>query len=198
MRAPTPSRSEPRTLGGNVDATPASRSITVDVTAPPTTIDSGLRGDQRLHAHIQLLLHRRHSDFECRVDSGSFTACTSPHTTAVLGEGAHTFEVRAKDPVSNVDATPASRSITVDVTAPPTTIDGGPSGPTNDSTPTFNFSSTDGTATFECRVDSGSFAACTSPHTTPVLTDAAHTFEVRAKDAAGNVDATPRLAGVLG
>ena len=43
-------------------------------------------------------------------------------------------------------------------------------------------------ATFECRVDNGAFAACSSPFKTAALTDGPHTFEVKAKDEAANTD----------
>jgi Bacterial Ig-like domain len=80
-----------------------------------------------------------------------------------------------------------------DTTPPETTINSGPSGPTNDSTPTFGFSSSEAGSTFQCHVvDAGSFAGCTSPHTvSPALADGPHTFEVEAKDAANNTDPTP-------
>ena len=78
----------------------------------------------------------------------------------------------------------------VDATPPETTIDSGPTGLTNDATPTFTFSSNEATSTFRCRVDSGTFAACSSPHTTATLSTGAHTFEVRATDDAGNTDPT--------
>jgi hypothetical protein len=55
------------------------------------------------------------STFECRVDGGPFAACDSPFTTAKLDEGAHNFDVRARDHSENFDATPASRSFTVDL-----------------------------------------------------------------------------------
>jgi hypothetical protein len=90
-----------------------------------------------------------------------------------------------------VDTTPATRSFTVDTTAPDTSIDSGPAGATNDSTPTFSFSADQPGSSFECRVDGGAWAACSSAHTTATLGDGSHTFEVRATDPAGNSDPTP-------
>jgi hypothetical protein len=77
-----------------------------------------------------------------------------------------------------------------DTTAPDTTIGSGPTGLTNDATPTFAFTSEAG-ATFQCKVDAAAYAACTSPLTTATLTNGAHTFAVRAVDGASNPDATP-------
>ncbi len=78
-----------------------------------------------------------------------------------------------------------------DTTQPQTTITAGPSGPTNDSTPTFTFSSNEAGSTFECRVDGDAFALCSSPHTTATLPDGPHTFAVSAIDDGNNTDATP-------
>ena len=71
-------------------------------------------------------------------------------------------------------------------TVPPTTTISGPSGTTNDPTPTFGFSSEAG-STFECKLDSGSYASCNSPKTTAHLADGSHTFYVRATDSADNL-----------
>jgi len=73
--------------------------------------------------------------------------------------------------------------------APKTTIASGPTGTVQTSTATFTFSSTDPTATFECRVDNGPFAPCASPHTIASLANGPHTFDVRATSAAGIVGA---------
>ncbi|MCH7476583.1 MAG: hypothetical protein IIA14_00595 [SAR324 cluster bacterium] len=56
--------------------------------------------------------------------------------------------------------------------------------PTNDSI--FEFSSPDVGATIECKLDTGSYAACTSPKTYSGLTGS-HSLLMRARDAAGNV-----------
>ena len=58
--------------------------------------------------------------FECAVDDGALVACTSPHTTAELADGRHTFAVRAVG--ANPDPTPAVLTFRVDATAPPTAI----------------------------------------------------------------------------
>ena len=80
-----------------------------------------------------------------------------------------------------------------DATAPDTTITAGPAegSTTNDSTPSFEFSSTEPGSVFSCHVDDSSSAACSSPVTVSALPDGQHTFVVAATDPAGNTDATP-------
>ncbi len=83
--------------------------------------------------------------------------------------------------------------------APPdTVIDAGPADPTNDASATFIFHGTDDVTppaalTFECQLDGGGWSACASPASYTGLSDGPHTFEVRAKDPAGNVDPTPAV-----
>ena len=125
------------------------------------------------------------STFQCRIDFALPVSCTSPFTTQSLADGTYTFGVSATGP-SGLDESPATRVFTVDTVAPGTTIDSGPSNPTNDSTPTLAFSASETGATFECELDGGGFAACTSPHTTAELSPGPHSFAVRATDAAGN------------
>jgi hypothetical protein len=76
-----------------------------------------------------------------------------------------------------------------DTTAPDTTIDSGPSGTITVAEATFTFSSEAG-ATFECRLDGAAYSACTSPKSYTNLSNGSHTFDVRATDGAGNVDAS--------
>jgi parallel beta-helix repeat protein len=176
---------------GNADPTPASRSITVDTTAPDTTITSGPSGPTNDSTPtFAFASSETPSTFQCSVDTGSFTSCSSPFTTSTLSSGAHTFRVRAIDALGQVDATPATRSITIDTSAPSTAINSGPPSSTANPVATFTFSSTDTTATFECSLDTGAWAACVSP-TSVTVTPGSQTYRVRARDAAGNVDATP-------
>ena len=72
-----------------------------------------------------------------------------------------------------------------------TTIDSGPQGTDSDTSPTFTFSSTAGSATFECRLDSGDWDDCDSPHTYTSLADGKHTFLVRSAAPGGAVDPEP-------
>jgi hypothetical protein len=98
--------------------------------------------------------------------------------------------VRALDPAGNVDPTPASYTWTIETNAPETTITGQPPSRTNNTSATFTFSSSKPGSTFQCSLDAVQ-AACTSPRTYTGLAAGAHTFQVRATDAAGNVDPTP-------
>jgi hypothetical protein len=133
--------------------------------------------------------------FACRYDTAPFISCPTTYTrTTPLTNGAHTFYARGVDAAGNESAI-KSRSFTVDTTPPQTTITGGPSGSTADRTPTFSFSSSQANSTFQCRFDTKPFAPCSGPgatHTpTTALAPGNHTFAVRARDRAGNLDASP-------
>jgi hypothetical protein len=170
-----------------------------DTTAPNTTISSGPSGSTTAtSATFAFTSTESGSNFECKLDSGAFAACTSPKSYSSLAAGAHTFSVRATDAAGNTDQSPAAATWTVtaqqppdDNSAPDTTITSGPSGPTNDATPTFAFNAGEADATFACRVDDGSWSSCSSPWTTSSLSDGNHSVAVRATDASDNTDASP-------
>jgi hypothetical protein len=79
-----------------------------------------------------------------------------------------------------------------DTAAPDTTITSQPKAKTKKKKATFEFTGTDArvVASFECSLNGAPLSPCTSPRTVKGKKGKNH-FEVRAKDAAGNVDATP-------
>ena len=89
----------------------------------------------------------------------------------------------------------AAKTVTIkrDTTPPETTIGSGPGAQVGTTSATFAFSGSDaasGMRYYECSLDGGAFNLCTSPYTYNV-TSGAHTFAVRAMDAAGHRDPTP-------
>ena len=108
-------------------------------------------------------------------------------------EGDYTFNI---DGVDSDGTYPlfASEAVTVHVvnTPPNTTLGTTPPALSGSTAPTFTFGSDDNAATFECKLDGGAWSACASPKTVTGLSDGSHTFQIRAVDAAGQIDSTPQ------
>ena len=165
--------------------------VTVDRTRPVTSIDSAPADPtSATGASFDFSASEGGVSFQCRLDGGSFAACSSPKSYSSLAEGAHTFDVQATDAAGNAEAAPQTYTWTVDTTAPDTSITASPADPSSASSADFSFTSTEGGSSFECRLDGGSFASCTSPASYTGLADGSHTFRVRATDTAGNTDAS--------
>ncbi len=105
----------------NTDLSPDTRSFRVDTTAPQTTIDSGLADGALTNdptPEFGFSSSEPGSSFACRVGPAPFSACPGPGggvaTLGPLADGDYNFAVRATDPTGNADATPATRSFTVD------------------------------------------------------------------------------------
>ena len=108
----------------NNTATSTSVSVTVnnttaDTTPPTTTISSGpassttstsasfsFTGSDNVTPAGSLT-------FQCSLDGGTYTACTSPKAYSGLSVGTHSFNVKATDAANNTDASPASQSWTI-------------------------------------------------------------------------------------
>jgi hypothetical protein len=95
---------------------------------------------------------------------------------------------RATDEADNTDESPATRSFTVDTSAPHTQLTSAPSGTSDSAQATVAFTVDESGATSECRLDDDAWVACTSPHQVSGLGNGAHTLVVRSRDAAGNVE----------
>src|SRR2546428_3260684 len=83
-----------------------------------------------------------------------------------------------------------------------------PANPTNQTGASFSFTDTQAGVSFLCQLDGAAFSACSSPVTYPgPLTQASHSFSVKAQDTVGNqsaaasftwtVDTTPPSNGSL-
>lgn len=179
---------------GNVDASPAVYAWSVDTRTPDTQIVDGPSGPSGSTTATFTFFSPdagAGATFQCAIDGGAFAACTSPKTYINLGEAPHTFAVRVRDAVGNLDPTPADQAWRVDLTPPSTTITDGPTGTVPIASASFTFTASEADATFACSVDGGAFASCTSPAALTGLGQGAHSFTVRATDAAGHVDASP-------
>jgi subtilisin family serine protease len=85
--------------------------LTPDDTGPNTTIASGPSGRTGKHkAKFAFTGSEPGVKFQCKHMNGPWTPCNSPKTYTGLGNGKHTFQVRAMDTNGNVDPTPATRN----------------------------------------------------------------------------------------
>lgn len=183
-----------RDRAGNVDASPAVYAWNVDTSTPDTTVLSGPpTASPTTGASFTFFSPDAGggATFTCSLDGAAFTTCTSPKAYSSLAEGAHTFAVRVRDAVGNVDPSPGMRSWTVDLTPPNTTISDGPAGATPVASASFTFTASEADVTFACTLDGVAITDCASPANLTGLAQGAHTFTVQATDAAGHPDATP-------
>jgi hypothetical protein len=106
----------------NTDPSPASYAWTIDTTPPATTIGPTMpaANTQSGNATFDLGSNEPGSTFECRLDGALFVSCTTPASYSGLGDGTHTFDVRATDPAGNLDTSPASYTWKIDNVAPST------------------------------------------------------------------------------
>ncbi len=169
--------------------------FTIDTTPPDTAFSSAPSGAINDPTPEFRFDSADGARFLCRLyaagqsDGSAAFDCASPYTAPSLADGAYVFEVAAVDSVGNQDASPDSRSFSVDTVPPESSITVGP-GETTAHTAAFVFSSADA-GSFECRLDGGAWETCQSPQSYSGVTVGGHRFEVRASDAAGNLESTP-------
>lgn len=143
-------------------------------------------------ATIGFTLGEEGGTVECRLDSGSWGACTGVTGTngskslSGLADGSHTVSVRQTDAAGNVSEVATTTAWTVDTIAPAAPTLTGPSGSTTATNAGLSFSGEAG-ASLDCSADGGVWRACASPVALSGLAAGAHSFSVRATDAAGNI-----------
>ena len=95
---------------GNADATPVTRTFAVEADPPETVIKKGpKRRTSSRKAKITFKSDEPGSTFECKLDGKKFKPCRSPRKLKKLDAERHKFQVRAVDPVGNVDSSPAKK-----------------------------------------------------------------------------------------
>ncbi|MBA2384619.1 MAG: DNRLRE domain-containing protein, partial [Actinobacteria bacterium] len=175
-------------LAGNEDLTPATRGWSIDATAPAapvitspldnstnTTGSITASGTAEPGTSVQILDGAELAGTSTADSAGSWTA-----TFTGVADGSHTYAATATDAAGNTSPASNARTVTVDSTVPETTIDSGPTGVVSTRTATFTFSSSEPGASFQCKLDGGAYAPCTSTQTYNALGEGSHSFDVRA------------------
>src|SRR5205807_449337 len=112
--------------------------------------------------------------YECKLDAGSFVACTSPAVYSTLASGSHTVKVRDS---KGCPATDQIKSVTIPSAVVSDSTETNPDCSTGLGSMSVTFSG--GTGTYVCELDAGAFVACTSPAVYSTLASGSHTVKVR-------------------
>ncbi|MFN8488979.1 MAG: Ig-like domain-containing protein [Caldilineaceae bacterium] len=142
-------------------------------------------------------------------DALTFTLLTQPqhgllagappnlnYTPAANYYGVDSFTFKANDGRADSNIATVSLTVTPINDAPDTTITTQPANPSTSSDATFGFTGNDvegNVLTFACALDSAPFTSCVTPVTYHNLSNALHTFQVRATDSQSATDPTPAL-----
>lgn len=205
---------------GSASATVTAQTVVapISITRPATTATSIVRGAPSPTSALSLPWTVTFADAVSGLNTANFTIATtgpiSASVATVVPVGAEpatqwtvtagsvtgtgtvglnlTSDSGVSRSVSNLPVT--GQTYDVDTTAPDTTITSNPTNPSNSTAAAFGFTSSDGgnpSTTFSCKLDATGFLPCASPANYVGLAQGTHTFQVRASDGVGNVDATP-------
>lgn len=180
-----------------VDATPQPRNnnsaiVEQTCTGPTTTIDGKpANPTKETAAAFAYQASAAGASFECKLDAGVFAPCDTDGVeyAGPLGDGNHTFQVRAKSAGGTLGPA-ASYTWRVDTVVPTTTIDTHPTDPGPSNGNTFTFHASESGVAFQCSLALGaaadSYSPCSSGKTYNGLTNGSYTFKVKGTDAATN------------
>lgn len=184
-----------------------SKAIIVDVTAPGAPGVSGTSPTNDTTPTWSWTTSADTVGFRYKLDSGVWVqvgiSSTSYTPSAALTEASHTLYVQAVDAAGNWSVNTGgsgTKAILVDVT-PPASPTVTASTPTNDTTPSWSWSTPSGTASFRYQLDSGAWTSVGSSTTsyTPAtaLPLGSHSLGVVAVDAAGNPSSAASCAVLI-
>ena len=90
-------------------------------------------------------------------------------------------------------------TVRIDTVGPDVLLTGGPTNPTANASPQFDFGPQFAGIAFECSLSTGAdaYAPCTSPKVYPGLVDGSYTFKLRGTDIAGNTGAVASMPFTL-
>lgn len=192
---------------GNQSAAPTARTFTVDATAPaavtPTAPAANLATSDTTPSFAWKAATDKGSSvasYRITVDGAVAATVSSPTLTwtpsSPLAEGAHSWQVHARDQAGNYSATAKAMTFRVDTTAPAVPTGQLPAGGTlGTARPALSWTAaSDGTgsgvAGYQVSVDGGAAVTVTgTKYTPPAQTPGSHTWTVRSKDRAGNLSA---------
>ncbi len=211
-------------MAGLTDQTPASYTWKVDTTALVTVASPGGGQYNISQSPVNVTLTPTGIASACQSPAPVTYYCVgsgcTPTTTYAPGAisfnvtGTYTLRFYSVEQTSGTCTAPENESnippngtgikeqvYNLDLTAPTANITGSPANPTNNNSAAFTFE----TAIFECDLDGAGYTACASPMNYVNLSDATHTFNVRAIDTAHNtgnsatytwkIDTTPPTSG---
>ena len=194
-------------LAGNTSSA-AMSSWTVDLTTPSAPVLSGAPSGLVNSTSASVSISGESgASFQCSLDGGGYSACSSPKSLSGLGDGSHSLAVKQTDEAGNT-GDGATASWTVDTVAPNApSVDSQPAARTNLTSASVAFTGAEAGGSFQCSVDGGSYSACSSPKSLTALSAGTHSLGIKQVDVAGNtgaattaswfVDLTPPSAPVL-
>jgi hypothetical protein len=133
--------------------------------------------------------------FSCSVDGGPAQSCASPFGLPALGDGRHGFAVSGVDAAGRTGTSPVA-TFTIDTRAPRTSFAKHPRklirSHRRKARAVFRFRSSEPDSSFVCKIDRGLLRFC-RPRIVRRFEPGRHTVQVKARDAAGNVDRSPAV-----
>jgi len=93
---------------GHGDDSPAEHLWSIDTVAPDTALtEAPPAADNSTMVTFRFSSNEMNVTFECSLDEGAYAPCRTGDAFGPIGDGTHSFAVRATDRAGNVDASPA-------------------------------------------------------------------------------------------